>query len=97
MLIPESRTGGGSMDIEKLARMANQIAANLDDGTHEARAVADVADHMLRFWTPEMRAGLAEGHADGVARLSDVAVRALEVATRPGAAPQVSGTGGDAG
>jgi NADH-dependant formate dehydrogenase delta subunit FdsD len=86
-----------SMNVEKLARMANQIAANLDYGSHQARAVADTADHLLRFWTPAMREELAEGCASGSVELSGIAAQALDVATRPGSAPQVSGTGGDAG
>lgn len=81
----------------KLARMANQIAANLDYGSHEAQSVADVADHLLRFWTRDMRKELSEAHERGAVELSKIAALALDAATRPGAAPQVSGTGGDAG
>jgi hypothetical protein len=44
-----------------------------------------------------MRAELAESHARGTVTLTEVAALALTTATRPGAAPQVSGTGGDAG
>ena len=85
------------MNVEKLARMANQIGANLDDGSHHTRAVADTADHLLRFWTREMRLELAEGVSNGVVKLSPIAADALDAALRPGAAPQMSGPGGDAG
>lgn len=85
------------MNVEKLARMANQIAANFEYGPNKAQAVADVADHLLRFWSPGMRAELAEGHARGDVELKEVAELALATALRPGAAPQMNDTGGDAG
>jgi len=85
------------MNVEKLARMANQIAANLRYGPNEAQAAAGVADHLLRFWTPAMRAELAESHARGTIELTEVAALALAAAMQPGAAPQKNDTGGDAG
>jgi formate dehydrogenase subunit delta len=48
------------MDADKLVRMANQIAANLDCGPNEAQAVAMVADHIRRFWSPLMRRQIIE-------------------------------------
>ncbi len=84
-------------NIAKLARMANQIAANFDYGRNRTRAVADVADHLLRFWTPRMRDELAASHARGGVQLTEVAALALTTARRPGAAPEMSDTGGDAG
>ena len=85
------------MNVDKLAKMANQIAANFDYGPNKAQAIAGVADHLLRFWTRDMRADLAESHARGAVQLTEIAAQALETATQPGAAPQISGTGGDAG
>jgi hypothetical protein len=85
------------MNARKLAKMANQIAANLDFGSHEAQSVAEVADHLLRFWTGDMRKELAEAHERGAVELSEIAALALDAASRPGATPQVSGPGGDAG
>jgi len=44
-------------EIERLVRMANQIADNLvfhDDATER------IADHLLRFWAPSMRLKLTE-------------------------------------
>ena len=43
------------MDVDKLVRMANQIAANFDGGSDEAKAVAGVTDHIRRFWSPLMK------------------------------------------
>lgn len=43
------------MDVDKLVRMANQIAANFDGGRDESQAVAGVTDHICRFWSPLMR------------------------------------------
>jgi formate dehydrogenase subunit delta len=85
------------MNVEKLARMANQIAANFEYGANKVQAVAGIADHLLRFWTPEMRAELAEGHARGTVELVEAAALALTTATQPGARPRATGTGGDAG
>jgi len=86
------------MNVDKLARMANQIAQNLHYGPNKAQAVAGTADHLLRFWTAAMRAELAEGHARGSVELTEVAALALETAAQPGAAPVLSGKGGgDAG
>jgi formate dehydrogenase subunit delta len=39
---------------EKLIYMANQIAANFA-AQGEARAVPAIADHIKKFWDPEMR------------------------------------------
>jgi ABC-type transporter Mla subunit MlaD len=44
-------------EIERLVKMANQIADNLvfhDD------AVERIADHLVRFWAPSMRQKLTE-------------------------------------
>ena len=85
------------MNVEKLAKMANQIAATMQYGSNKAQAVAGVADHLLRFWTRGMRAELAEGHARGDVELTEVAELALTTALRPGARPEMDDTGGDAG
>ena len=67
------------MDIDKLVKMANQIAANSDYGSDKEKIAAVVADHLKRFWTPEMRAAVIEGHSKKLLDLSPVAVRAVEV------------------
>jgi hypothetical protein len=84
------------MDVEKLARMANQIAANLQYGT-QAEAVATATDHLLRFWHPTMREQLAEAHARGAVQLSEVAALAVEATLMPGIKPRKDEPGGDAG
>ena len=51
------------MKVSKLVKMANQIALNCDYGVRD-KAVAATADHMSRFWTPDMLAAIIE-HAKG--------------------------------
>lgn len=70
------------MDVEKLVRMANQIAANNDYGPAKDKVVAAVADHLKRFWTPAMRAAIVEGHERRMLDLSPSAARAVEVLAR---------------
>lgn len=43
------------MDAEKLARMANQIAAFFVNDPDPVSASAAVASHLRRFWDPRMR------------------------------------------
>lgn len=45
------------MDVKKLARMANQIAANFAVLGHE-EAVEETRVHILKFWDPRMKAGI---------------------------------------
>lgn len=44
---------------EKLIHMANQIAGFFA-AQGETRAVAGVADHIQKFWTPQMRQRIVE-------------------------------------
>jgi len=67
------------MNVEKLVKMANQIAANSDYGSDKAKIAAVVADHLKRFWTPDMRAAIIEGHSKKLLDLSPMAAQALEV------------------
>jgi hypothetical protein len=67
------------MDVQKLAKMANQIAANSDYGSDKEKIAATVADHLRRFWTPEMRAAVIEGHSKKLLDLSPLAARAVEI------------------
>ncbi|HEY8520796.1 MAG TPA: formate dehydrogenase subunit delta [Gammaproteobacteria bacterium] len=60
------------MKLEKLVKMANQIAANLSYGD-EGKAAEGVCDHLRRFWTPDMRAQIIEHYRQGGADLSPVA------------------------
>jgi hypothetical protein len=84
------------MDVEKLARMANHIAENLQYGT-QAEAVATAVDHLLRFWHPTMREQLAQAYERGDVQLSEVAGLAVEAVLTPGIKPRKDEPGGDAG
>jgi hypothetical protein len=67
------------MNVQKLAKMANQIAANSHYGPDQTKIAAVVADHLTRFWTPEMRAAIVEEHSRNRLDLSPVASRAVEL------------------
>lgn len=43
------------MEIRKLVKMANEIAAFFEAGPDPARARQDIASHLKRFWDPRMR------------------------------------------
>ena len=60
------------MDVNKLVRMANQIATNLDHGKDPSVAIAGTADHLKRFWTPQMRQQIVERYRHGTNGDSDV-------------------------
>ena len=66
---------GGHSD--RLVRMANQIALNMASWGDETVAAAKTADHLQRFWTPAMRAQLADYCREDDAGLSPVVKRAL--------------------
>ena len=66
------------MDVDKLVRMANQIAANLDYGSDKEKIAAATADHLKRFWTPSMLAAVIEGHRNKLLDLTPIAARAVE-------------------
>jgi formate dehydrogenase subunit delta len=65
------------MQINKLVRMANQIAANFDYGPDKDKAVAGVVDHLRRFWTPDMRSAIIDYAKSDAAQLTPVAARAV--------------------
>ncbi len=71
------------MDVEKLARMANQIATNFDYGSDKDKVVAGIVDHLSRFWTPSMRVELMEAQRQGAVELSDLAARAVAKLPQP--------------
>ena len=71
------------MQVEKLVRMANQIAANFDYGPDKQKAVAGVVDHLQRFWAPSMRnliSAHVEGGGSGLSDLAMAAVKRLDAA-----------------
>jgi formate dehydrogenase subunit delta len=77
------------MDILKLRRMANQIAANFEATGHD-NAVLATADHINKFWDPRMK---AEIFADDWSHLTPITAAAIEKLAR-GAdpAPQTRAT-----
>ncbi|MCC7427807.1 MAG: formate dehydrogenase subunit delta [Alphaproteobacteria bacterium] len=73
------------MQHEKLAHMANQIAAFFR-AYPEAEAVAGIAAHLRQFWEPRLRAELARHIAGGGAGLDPLvlaAARELDKASAP--------------
>jgi formate dehydrogenase subunit delta len=70
------------MDVNKLVRMANQIAANLDYGKDREKAIAGTVDHLKRFWTPDMRRLIIEHYREGSNGSSAVAVELSYIAAR---------------
>jgi NADH-dependant formate dehydrogenase delta subunit FdsD len=67
------------MEIDKLVRMANQIAANFDYGPDKEHVAASTADHLKRFWAPSMLAAVIEGHRKRLIELTPLAARAVEM------------------
>jgi formate dehydrogenase subunit delta len=65
------------MIVEKLIRMANQIAANFDFGPDKAKAVDGVVDHLRRFWTPGMKAEIIAYQKSGGTQLNEIAAQAV--------------------
>ncbi|MBK9656509.1 MAG: formate dehydrogenase subunit delta [Rhodanobacteraceae bacterium] len=64
------------MKLEKLVRMANEIARNLRSQPGD-QAVTATAEHLRHFWTPGMRASLIEHAQAGGAGLDSIALQAL--------------------
>ena len=84
---------------EQLAKMANDIANFFRSEPERKDAVAGIANHIAKFWTPRMRQKLLdyehEQHGAGLDELSREALRAL--AAQAGAARPRETPGGDAG
>lgn len=51
------------MEIQRLIKMANQIGTFFETLPDETEAIAGIASHFQKFWTPRMRAQLL-GHVD---------------------------------
>ena len=62
---------------DHLIKMANQIAANLAAQGQEV-AIREAAQHIIDFWDPRMKAGIAGADLD---RLSPIARAAIEIVT----------------
>lgn len=67
------------MDTDYIIRMANQIADALGVNPDQEQAVAELADHLTRFWEPRMRSALfaAATTPPPQARLSPLVLRAV--------------------
>jgi hypothetical protein len=61
----------------KLVRMANQIAENFNYGDRD-KSVAGVLDHLMRFWTMDMKLTIVEQYRAGPIGLNDIAADAVE-------------------
>ena len=57
--------------------MANQIADNFAYGDRD-KAVAGVLDHLVRFWTLDMKRSIIEQHKAGDIGLNEIAAEAVE-------------------
>ena len=66
-------SGDGS---DKLVRMANQIADNFNYGDR-SKAVAGVADHLMRFWNMDMKRDIVSRQAKGDIGLNEIAAEAV--------------------
>ena len=64
------------MNINKLVRMANQIADNFDTGDQSA-AAAGVLDHITRFWTLDMKKQIVVHLKEGSTGLNEIAEAAI--------------------
>ena len=65
------------MIIDKLERMANQIAANFAYLSDSEQAALKVADHLQRFWDPTMRSEIIEHRNAGSTGLTEIAELAV--------------------
>lgn len=65
------------MDINKLVRMANQIAVNFEYGPDNEKAAAATREHMSRFWSPPMREQIIEHFRTSNTELNETAKRAV--------------------
>jgi formate dehydrogenase subunit delta len=57
--------------------MANQIASFFAPYPHE-QAVADITDHLKKFWEPRMRQQIIRYVAEGGTGLSELALEAVK-------------------
>lgn len=73
------------MDTDYIIRMANQIADALGVNPDQDQAVAELADHLTRFWEPRMRSALFAAAADpGLhSRFSPLVSHALDRMSAP--------------
>ncbi|MGA2341853.1 MAG: formate dehydrogenase subunit delta [Steroidobacteraceae bacterium] len=92
-------SGGGHDGTEHLVQMANDIGNFFRSEPERKDAVAGIANHITRFWTPRMRQKLmAHVQKHGTGGLDELPREALQVLAKqqPGDRPPEP-PGGDAG
>jgi formate dehydrogenase subunit delta len=70
------------MNVERLVGMVNDIAAFFASEADATEGARGVANHLQRFWAPEMRAQLLQhwrGGGEGLASLAEAALGQLAV------------------
>ncbi len=65
------------MNVKRLVEMANDIASYFQSEPNREAAVAGVASHITRFWTPRMRAQIVGHREQGGAELSELAAAGI--------------------
>ena len=75
------------MNVPKLVKMANQIAAFFEGEPEPAAVLDGIASHLCRFWDPRMRrellAAVDAGTADGLRPSVHDSLRAHRVRVAP--------------
>jgi formate dehydrogenase subunit delta len=65
------------MSDDKLAYMANQIGRFFESQKHDT-AVAEIEDHIVKFWDPRMRRAILRQLAEGSIELDPLVRQAVE-------------------
>jgi formate dehydrogenase subunit delta len=68
-----------TVNIEKLQKMAEQIAANMAYTDDRSVVAAKVADHLNRFWDPRMKLALMEYAETADSTLSPTLLEAVSL------------------
>jgi len=75
-----SARAGSEVDVQKLIKMANEIAAFFEADPDREAAIEGVAGHLRRFWEPRMRREIVrwvdEHGAQGLTELAAAAIKA---------------------
>jgi formate dehydrogenase subunit delta len=74
------------MSPDKLAHMANQIGAFFRIRPHD-EAVNAIAEHILKFWDPRMRAQILKHYAEGGSKLDPLVHDAVAKLAKDPATP----------
>lgn len=73
------------MQVERLVKMANEIATFFASESPPNEAAPNVAAHLTKFWDPRMRREIALHAQQGGAGLSDLAQSAVALLKMPNA------------